>query len=183
VRAVYPVLAALALLPLAAGLTACDDPLGNGLNFIRLDSLTIAAVNGPSPLASAVDVAVQNRPSFPELPAQAGNWDLQVRQSGSAFSLVPNPGNGNFRGAGLQKTSRTLENPGEASRKASDYTRTEVAVAAGDVYYVQSRQNNPECGSVPKYGILKVVSTVPDSGVVHLAVLSNQSCNDERLKR
>ena len=182
-RAVYPVLAALALLPLAAGLTACDDPLGDGLNFIRLDSLTIAAVNGPSPLASALDVAVQNRPTFPELPSQAGLWDLQVRQSGSAFSLLPNPGNGSYRGAGLQKTSRTLENPGEASRKSTDYTRTQVAVAAGDVYYVQSRQQNPECGTVPKYGMVKVVSLAADSGVAHLAVLSNQSCNDERLKR
>ncbi|MFL5381370.1 MAG: hypothetical protein ACJ8GN_02465 [Longimicrobiaceae bacterium] len=182
-RAVYSILAALALLPVAAGLTACDDPLGNGLNFIRLDSLTLAAVNGPSPLASAVDVAVQNRPSFPELPSQAGLWDLQVRQSGATFSLLPNPGNGSFRGAGVQKTSRTLENPGEAPREASAYTRTQVAVSAGDVYYVQSRQQNPECGTVPKYGMLKVVSTVADSGVVHVLVLSNQSCNDERLKR
>ena len=182
-RAVYSALAALALLPLAAALTACDDPLSNALNFIRLDSLTLAAANGPSPLASAVDVAVQNRPSFPELPSQAGLWDLQVRQEGSTFYLVPNPGNGSFRGTGVQKTSRTLENPGEASRKASDYTRTQVAVAAGDLYYVQSRQQNPECGSVPKYGLVKVISTVADSGIVHLAVLSNQSCNDERLKR
>jgi len=183
VRAVYPVLAALALLPLAAGLTACDDPLGDGLNFIRLDSLTIAAVNGPSPLASAIDVAVQNRPSFPELPSQAGSWDLQVRQSGSTFYLVPNPGNGNFRGAGVQKTPRTLENPGEAPRNADAYTRTQVTVSAGDVYYVQTRQQNPECGTVPKYGMVKVVATVPDSGVARLAVLSNQACNDERLRR
>jgi hypothetical protein len=183
VRAVYPVVAALALLPLAAGLTACDDPFSDALNFIRLDSLTLAAANGPSTLATAVDVAVQNRPSFPELPAQAGLWDLQVRQSGSTFYLVPNPGSGGFRGSGVQKTARTLENPGSASRKAADYTRTQVAVAAGDVYYVQSRQQNPECGTVPKYGMVKVVSLVADSGVAHLAVLSNQTCNDERLKR
>jgi hypothetical protein len=128
-----------------------------------------------------VDVAVNNAPTFPELPAEAGSWDLQVRQSGASFFLVPNPGNGSFRGAGLQKTTRTLESPGDAPRQSSSYTRTEVAVSAGDVFYVQSRQSNASCGTFPKYGILKVISTVADSGVAHLAVRSNQSCDDERL--
>ena len=182
-RAVFPKVAALVLLPLAAGLAACDDPFASAGNFIRLDSLTLASVNGPSLRATAVDIAVQNTPSFPELPADAGTWDLQVRQSGSSFFLVPNPGNGSFRGAGLQKTTRTLDNPGDAPRKADSYTRTEVAVAAGELFYVQSRQQNPECGTLPKYGILKVISTVADSGLMHIAVISNQSCNDERLKR
>jgi hypothetical protein len=124
---------------------------------------------------------INNAPSFPELPSEAGNWDLQVRQQGSTFYLVPNPGNGTFRGAGLQKTSRTLENPGKAPITSASYTRTQVAVVPGDIYYVQSRQANSICGTLPKYGILKVISTVADSGVAHLAVLSNQSCADERL--
>ncbi|HEV7586712.1 MAG TPA: hypothetical protein VGO40_01185 [Longimicrobium sp.] len=182
-RAVFPAIAALVLLPLAAGLTACSDPFGSAGNFIRLDSLTLASVNGPSPRATALDVAVQNSLSSPELPSQVGRWDLQVRQSGASFFLVPNPGNGSFRGAGLQKTTRTLDNPGNAPLKSSSYTRTEVAAAAGDLFYVQSRQQNPECGSLPKFGLLKVISTVADSGVMHIAVISNQSCNDERLKR
>jgi hypothetical protein len=182
VRAVFPSVAVLALLPLAAALTACDDPLGSGLELIRLDSLTLASVSGPSPRATALDVAVSNALAFPEQPNSAGRWDVQLRQTGSTFFLVPNPGNGTFRGAGLQKTSRTLENPDEAPREADGYTRTAVAVAAGDVFYVQSRQQNPSCGSLPKYGILKVIATVPDSGVARIAVLSNQSCNDERLE-
>lgn len=183
-RAVFPKLAALVLLPLAAGLAACDDPFASAGNFIRLDSLTLASVNGPlASRATAVDIAVQNTPSFPERPVQAGGWDVQVRQSGASFFLVPNPGNGSFRGAGLQKSTRTLDNPGDAPRASDSYTRTEVAVAAGELYYVQSRQQNPECGTLPKYGILKVVSTVADSGLMRIAVISNQSCNDERLKR
>ena len=181
-RAVFPAVAALVLLPLAAGLAACSDPSGANSVFLRLDSLTLASVNGPSTLATAVDVALANSLAFPERPAGAGNWDFQLRQSGSAFFLVPNPGNGSFRGSGLQKTSRTLENPGDAPRQSDTYTRTEVAVAAGDVFYVQARQQTPNCGTLPIFGILKVVSTVADSGVAHIAVVSNQSCGDERLK-
>ena len=182
-RAVFPKLAALVLLPLAAGLTACSDPFASAGNFIRLDSLTLASVSGPSPGPTALDIAVQNSLAFPELPTNAGTWDVQVRQTGSTFFLVPNPGNGSFRGAGLQKSTRTLDNPGDAPLKSDSYTRTEVQVAAGELYYVQSRQQNPECGSLPKYGLLKVISTVADSGLMHIAVISNQSCNDERLKR
>lgn len=180
-RAVFPVVAALALLPLGAALSACGDPLGSA-QFIRLDSMALAAANGPSTLPTAVDIVINNAPSFPELPSEAGNWDLQVRMQGTTFYLVPNPGNGTYRGAGLQKTTRTLENPGDAPIKSSTYTRTQVAVAPGDVFYVQSRQFNNICGTLPKYGILKVISTQADSGVAHIAVLSNQSCADERLK-
>ena len=180
-RAVFPAVAALVLLPLAAALTACGDPLGS-TQLIRVDSLTLAAANGPSTLPTALDVAFNNSPTFPELPSEAGAWDVQVRQQGTAFILVPNPGNGSYRGAGLQKTSRTLENPGDAPIKSSSYTRTAVAVSAGDVYYVQTRQQNPECGLLPKFAILEVVSVVADSGLAHLALVSNQACNDERLK-
>jgi hypothetical protein len=182
VRAVFGAVAALVVLPLAAGLTACGDPFGSAVNTVRLDSLTLASVNGPSAFATAVDLAVNNAPTFPERPSQAGSWDLQVRQSGTTFYLFPNPGNGSFRGAGVQKTTHTIEDPGDAPRNSDSYTRTEVAVAAGDAFYVQSRQQNPQCGTVAKFGLLKVISTVADSGVVHVAVLSNQSCNDERLK-
>jgi hypothetical protein len=182
VRAVFPSVAALVLLPLAAVLTACSDPSGANSVFLRLDSLTLASVNGPSTRATAVDVALANSPAFPERPAGAGNWDFQLRQSGSAFFLTPNPGNGSFRGAGLQKTVRTLENPGDAPRESDSYTRTEVAVAAGDVFYVQARQRTPNCGTLPIFGILKVISTAADSGTARIAVLSNQSCGDERLK-
>jgi len=183
VRAVFPAVAALVVLPLAAALTACGDPFGSGLEFIRLDSMTLASLGGPSEIgATAVDVSVNNSPSFPELPSQAGNWDLQVRQTGATFYLVPNPGDGSFRGAGLLKTSHTIANPGDAPRESDSYTRTAVAVAPGDAFYVQTRQANPQCQVTPKYGLVQVVSVSADSGTARLAVLSNQACNDERLK-
>jgi hypothetical protein len=129
-----------------------------------------------------VDIAVNNTPRLPELASQAGNWDLQVRQSGATFYLVPNPGDGSYRGAGLQKTTRTIENPGDAPRESDSYTRTQVAVVPGDAFYVQTRQRNPQCGTASKFGLVKVVSVSADSGTAKLAVLSNQACSDERLK-
>jgi len=183
VRAVFPAVAALALLPLAAALTACDDPFSSGLDLIQLDSMNLATLGGPSAVgATAVDIAVNNTPVFPEVPSQAGNWDLQVRQSGTTFYLVPNPGDGSARGAGLQKTTRSIENPGEAPRESDSYTRTQVAVVPGDAFYVQTRQRNPQCGLASKFGLVKVVSVSADSGTAKLAVLSNQVCNDERLE-
>lgn len=180
-RAVFPAIAALVLLPAAALLSGCDDPFGN-TQLIRQDSLTLAAANGPSSLPTAVDIVINNAPSFPELPSEAGSWDLQVRLQGSTFFLHPNPGNGTYRGAGLQKTTRALETAGDAPIRSADYLRTPVAVNPGDTYYVQSRQLNSVCGTLPKYGILKVLSVSADSGIVHVAVRSNQSCNDERLE-
>jgi hypothetical protein len=182
VRAVHFVLYTLVLLPAAASLTACSDPFSANQDLIVLDSVTLAAVNGPSELPTAIDIATANAPSRPELPGEAGEWDLQVRMQGSGFVLVPNAGSGVYRGAGLKRTTRTLEDPGDAPRQSSEYQRTEVSVVPGDVFYVQSRQYTPlACGVSPKYGILKVVSTSAASGELRLAVLSNQSCNDERL--
>jgi hypothetical protein len=184
VRAVYPVALTLLLLPALAVLGACGDPFGANQNLILLDSVKLAAVNVSSTGPTAIDLVLANAPSHPEQPNEAGQWDLQVRMSGSTFQLVPNPGSGVYRGAGLVKTTRTLEDPGNAPRASDAYTRTALTVAAGDRFYVQSRQYQPVaggCGTVPKYGILSVVSVVPDSGVVHLAVKSNQACDDERL--
>jgi hypothetical protein len=161
VRAVFPAVAALALLPLAAALTACSDPFASGLQLVQLDSMNLAAAGGPLSVgATAVDLSVNNTPRFPEL----------------------NPGDGTSRGAGVQKTTRTIESPGSAPRQSASYTRTQVSVVPGDAFYVQTRQRNPQCSTVPKYGLVKVVSVSADSGTARLAVLSNQACGDERLK-
>ena len=47
---------------------------------------------------------------------------------------------------------------------------------------MQSRQRHNSCSTLAKFGILKVLSIRADSGVVHLAVTSNQNCDDERLE-
>lgn len=178
-RFATPALAAIVLLPVAAALGACGDPFGGIDPLIRADSLVLASATSPSTLASAVDVADNVRLAFPERPAEAGAFDLQVRQSGSVFTLVPSPPTGSLRGAGLQKTTRTLESPGDAPREVEGYTRTAVQIAVGETYFVQTR---PVCSTTSKYGILKVVALKPDSGLVTLKLVSNQTCDDERLE-
>ena len=170
------------LLLSALALGACGDPFGGQKPLLRTDSVTLASVNGPSELPTAIDIAVNNAPAQPELPTEAGDWDLQVRTSGGAFQLVPNPGLAPYRGAGLQRTTRAFEDPATAPRDNNGYTRTPQTIAPGEVYYVQSRQRNGSCGTLAKFGILKVISTRADSGVVHLVVTSNQNCDDERLE-
>ena len=173
-------LAALAVLPAAASLTACGDSFGGLEPLIRQDSFALASPSGPNGGPTAVDVADNVRLTSPELPAQANAFDLQVRQSGGTFSLVPSPGNGNLRGAGLQKTTRTLEAPGKAPREVAGYTRdTAVPVAAGETYFVQTR---PVCGTLSEVRHPARAGGAADSGIVRLKLISNQQCDDERLE-
>jgi hypothetical protein len=178
-RSAYTALAALAILPLAASLTACGDTFGGIDPLIRADSFVLASPTGPNGGPSAVDVANNVLLTHPELPAQAGVFDLQVRQNGSTFSLVPSEGVGSLRGAGLQKTTRDITNAGNAPREVAGYTRTAVQVAVGETYFVQTR---PVCSTTSKYGILQIVALKPDSGTMTLKLISNQNCDDERLE-
>jgi hypothetical protein len=183
-RAVYSALGAAVMLLAASMLAACGDPFGGTNALVRSDSLTLAsATTGPAGFATAIDVATNDAPSFPELPAEAGEWDLQVRGGGATgFVLHPNPGVAPYRGAGLAKTTKDFSKPGNAPRDKNAYTRTDVPIQPGEVYYVQTRQRNNSCGTLSKFGILKVVSVNADSGTVRLAVTSNQNCDDERLE-
>ncbi|HEX8903764.1 MAG TPA: hypothetical protein VF771_02840 [Longimicrobiaceae bacterium] len=181
-REVLSAACALVVLSAATALTACGDPFGGQPPLLREDSVTLASATGPSSLPTAIDIVTNNAPAFPEKPAEAGDWDLQVRTSGSSFVLHPNPGVSPYRGAGLLRTTRDFTDPGSAPRDNQQYTRTDVAIQPGEVYYVQSRQRNNSCGTLAKFGVLKVLSVRADSGVVHLVVTSNQNCDDERLE-
>ena len=181
-RAVHTALATAAALLAASALSACGDPFGGQEPLLRTDSITLASVTGPSPLPTAIDIATNNAPARPERPNEAGDWDFQVRTSGASFILHPNPGVSPYRAAGLQRTTRSFDDPGTAPRDNDGYTRTDVTVQPGEVYFAQSRQRNGTCGTVAKFGILKVLSVSVDSGLVHLVVTSNQNCDDERLE-
>lgn len=180
-RSTFPVLAALLLLPAAASLTACDDATGVG-NFLRGDSIDLAAVNGPSTRATAVDVLNGVLPSFPERPAYAGAYDFQVRQHGSTLWFVPNRGESGLRGTGLAETTRSYDNPGNAPRRVDAYGRDSVAVVAGKSYFLQTRVVPAICSTTSKYALINILAVRPDSGTVTFRMVSNQNCDDERLE-
>ncbi|HEX9938737.1 MAG TPA: hypothetical protein VGB15_16480 [Longimicrobium sp.] len=180
-RSVYSALAALVLIPAATLLGACDDPFAGIEPQIRADSLVLSAANSNGPNPSALDIFNNARPARPELPAQAGSFDLQVRLTGSVFSLIPSPATGNLRGAGLQKTTRSIDDPGEAPREVADYTREAMNVAVGETFFVQTRPGGG-CGTTSKYAILKVLAADPATGNLTVRVISNQACDDERLE-
>ncbi|HEU4557033.1 MAG TPA: hypothetical protein VFS20_04260 [Longimicrobium sp.] len=183
-RSLYSTLAALALIPAATLLGACDDPFGGVDPVLRADSIVLSSANTTaSTRPSAIDIANNVRLTRPERPTEAGLFDLQVRQSGSVFSLVPSPPGGTLRGAGLQRTTgSTLENPGEAPREVEGYERDAQPVAVGDRWFVQTRAGAGGCGTTSKYALLQVVAADPATGLITLKIISNQSCDDERLE-
>ena len=180
-RSAFPVLAALMLFPAAAALTACSDATGVE-NFLRGDSIVLASVNGPSTRATAVDILNGVILSFPERPAYAGTYDFQVRQHGSTFWFAPNPGESGLRGTGLQETTRTYDNPGNAPRRVDQYGRDSIAVAVGKSYFVQTRVVPATCSTTSKYALVNVLAVNADSGTVTFRMVSNQNCDDERLE-
>lgn len=180
-RSFHLTLAALVLIPAASLLGACDDPFGGVDPLLRADSIVLSSANSASTLPSAVDIANNVARTRPELPAEAGLFDLQVRQNGTVFSLVPSPASGTLRGAGLQRTTRTLDVPGEAPREVAGYVRTAQQVAVGDRWFVQTRPGGG-CGTTSKYALLQVVAADPAAGLLTLKLISNQSCDDERLE-
>ncbi|HET7464584.1 MAG TPA: hypothetical protein VFJ82_25305 [Longimicrobium sp.] len=180
-RSTIPVLAALVLLPAAAALTACSDATGVE-NFLRGDSIDLAAVNGPSKRATAVDILNGVILSFPERPAYAGAYDFQVRQHGSTLWFVPNRGESGLRGTGLLETTRTYEKPGSAPRPVDEYERDSIAVAAGKNYFVQTRVVPSTCSTTSKYALINILAVNADSGKVTFRMVSNQNCDDERLE-
>ena len=172
--------AALLLIAAAPFMGGCDDPFGLGEVILVQDTIILTAPTVPGNTASAVDLAEGVSPRRPELPAEAQQWDLQIRQEGTAFSLVPFPQLSSLRGAGLRLSDRAFEDVDEAPRGSASYTRAETAITPGQTFFVQSRQSQSlRCS---KFSVLKVLSVSADSGLAHIAVRSNQSCDDERLR-
>lgn len=180
-RAVF--ISLLVALPAAAALAACGDTSGLGAPALlttdsaRLSTPTSSVTNRPT----AIDLTNSNAPASPELPGQAGSWDIQLRQSGATMQLAPRPTLSTQRGAGLKLTTNEVENAGRAPRGYSAYLHEAVNIAAGERYYVRSRETSSF--ACVKYAIVKVLEVHPDSGTATLRIRSNQNCDDERLEK
>jgi len=161
-------------------LGGCDDPFGLGEVILVRDTVTLTAPSTPGDAPSAVDLAEGVAPRRPELPGEAQQWDLQLRQEGATFTLVPFAQLVSLRGAGLTLTDLGFDEVTEAPRGTGEYTRAPVTVAAGQTYFVQTRQTQSlRCA---KFAVIKVLAVSADSGTAHIAVRSNQACDDERLE-
>lgn len=170
-----------ALFAASAALAGCDDPLGFD-PVLQTDTVTLAAPTSASPLQSAIDLAILNALRRPELPVDAQAWDLQLRQEGTAFSFAVFPQVGSRRGAGIRAAGEDFDEADRAPRSRSDYTRTLFPIAAGQTYFVQTREASTSACFASKYAVVKVLSLDAAAGTAEIAVRSNQNCDDERLR-
>ena len=178
-RAVHLAVAAFALVPAASLLGGCEgaflpDPV------LYRDTVTMAAPTSTSRLPSAIDLGEQNAPRRPELPIDAELWDLQLRQQGGTLVLLPNPVRDVQRPAGIAVAGGEFESLEDAPLGRSNYSEVAVPLQVGVSYFAHSRDVG-QFGCY-RYAKFKVLALDPAAGTAQLVFVSNQDCDDERLK-
>lgn len=179
--AAIPALAAMVLAFAACG----DDGLGLGPVQLSTDTVTLAAPTSASGMGTAVDLLSGNAVRFPERLSDAGEWDLALRQSGAAFSLLP------FRtltgGTTVQAAAFRSDDPITriefAPTGQSRYTLTTLfPIAEGQVYVARSRLGqgpfNTPCIRYSKFQVLDLDAA---AGTAKFEFITNLDCNDDRL--
>lgn len=170
--------AGLLLLPAAALMGGCDDTfLGDPI--LARDTAFVAAPTSESGRATAIDLSNGNAPRRPEFPFDAQQWDLQLRQNGGAFFLAPIQNNTVRRGAGVRAATGEFEQIDEAPRDRDTYSNEPIAVTEGSVYFAHSRDITG--AGCHKWAKLRILDLDAAAGTADLVVVSNQSCDDERL--
>lgn len=172
---------ALAAAPLLA---ACEDSLGLGDPTFRTDTLTLVAPTAPGGGASAIDIVEgANFLRRPENLGDAQAWDFALRQSGAAFSLLPNdPVASSLRGSGIQRSTRTFAQLNRAPTRRADYQETLFAIAEGDVLLLRSREWNGIYEVCVNYAKAQVLDVDAQAGTVELVVRTSAECSDDRLE-
>jgi hypothetical protein len=177
---------------LALALTACDDPNAGLFDpIIGEDTVDLAVPLVDPSVPTALDVAFANSPirgRFPELVADAEQWDFAIRREGGELLLVPaavfgfrNPIGGASTAAVTVPLNRGFDEVVEAPGRGSLLSDTAMPIEQGEVYVVRSRRTSAAFGGCENYA--KVVPLTVDvaAGLVKLRVLGNARCNDPRL--
>jgi hypothetical protein len=170
---------ALLVLPLAAVLGGCEETFLSDPVLVR-DTATMSTPTSALTFPSAIDLADGNAPRRPELPVNAEIWDFQLRASGGGLVLFPNPGRATQRGAGILPTTEDFEQIDDAPRGRSAYAETAVPLQVGRTFFAHTRDISAT--GCYKYAKLKVVEVDVAAERARIAVVSNQGCDDERLK-
>ena len=176
---------------LVSGLAACDDPNAGLFNpVIREDTVDLAAPLVDRATPTALDVAYASSlilGRFPELVADAEQWDFAVRREGGQLRLVPAGlfGFQNPVGGGSTATISLALNEGidEITRASASRLDTIIPVVLeqGEVYVVRSRRTNAAFGGCENYAKIQPLEVDAAAGRVKLRVVGNARCNDPRL--
>lgn len=168
-------------------LSACDDNGLLGTLLLSPDTAVIGLPGGTVAEGSAIDI-VRSAGDFdlvrnPELVTDAEQWDLALRRTPTGLAFLPfTPVASSLRGAGIATTTRAFDAIDKAPRGNSSYSSQPVAVTAGGVYLLRSRQFSTSGLLCVKYARLRVVEVNEAAGTVRFAIVINEGCDDERLK-
>jgi hypothetical protein len=172
--------------------TACDDP-NDGLfePIIQEDTVDLAAPLVDDALPTALDVALASsgvRGRFPELVADAEQWDLAIRRDDGALVFAPagifgfqNPVGGPSSAAVTLPLERAMDELVEAPTQSSLRSDTTVAIRTDRIYVVRSRRTAASFAGCENYAKVQPLSVDAVEGVVKLRIIGNARCNDPRL--
>lgn len=177
---------------LALALAACDDPNDGFFDpIIHEDTVDLGLPTTELELPSALDVAYAVSPfrgRFPELVADAEQWDLAIRAEDGTLVFVPaatfgfqNPTGGTSRAALTLPMERAFEEVIEAPTAGAFRSDTTIAILTDRVYVVRSRRTPAAFGGCENYAKVQPLSVDPVAGTVKLRVVGNARCNDPRL--
>ena len=179
------------VLLLASGLTACDDPTSGFFEpIIRDDTVDLAAPLVDPGTPTALDVAYASSlvlGRFPELVADAEQWDFAIRREGGELRLVPagifgfqNPVGGPSTAVVSLPLGQALNEVRRAPGAQLDSVRA-VTLQEGAVYVMRSRRTNAAFGGCENYAKVRPLEVDAAAGRVKLHVVGNARCNDPRL--
>ena len=185
-------LATVALLVLTV--SACDDP-NDGLfdPIIQEDTVDLAAPLVDPEIPTALDVALAAsgvRGRFPELVADAEEWDLAIRREDGVLVFVPaatfgfqnpNPIGGLSRAAVTVPLERAMEEVIEAPGQSSLLSDTTITIRTDRIYVVRSRRTAASFAGCENYAKVQPLAVDPVAGTVKLRLIGNARCNDPRL--
>lgn len=183
-----PVIMALA----AVLLTACDDP-NDGLfqPIIREDTVNLAAPLIDPDIPTALDIAYATsgiRARYPELVADAQEWDIAIRLEDGELRFVPagvfgfqNPIGGPSNAAVTLPLERALDELRQAPGDSQLRSDTAVVIRTDRIYVVRSRRTAASFSGCENYAKVQPLAVDAAAGTVQLRVIGNARCNDRRL--
>jgi hypothetical protein len=183
-------LATLALL--AVLLTACDDP-NDGIfePIIREDTVDLAVPLVDPDIPTALDIAYASsgvRGRYPELVADAQEWDLTIRVQDGELRFVPagvfgfqNPAGGVSTAAVTAPLERAIDEIRQAPGDAQLHADSAVTIRTDRVYVVRSRRTAASFAGCENYAKVQPLALDAAAGTVRLRVIGNARCNDRRL--
>lgn len=172
--------------------TACDDP-NDGLfePIIREDTVDLAAPLVDEDIPTALDVAYATsavRGRFPELVADAEQWDLAIRREDGEMQFVPagvfgfqNPIGGASTAALTLPLERGIDEIREAPGDSQLHGDTAITIRTDRTYIVRSRRTSASFSGCENYAKVQPLNVDAAAGTVKLRVIGNARCNDRRL--